>query len=215
MAFWLKRVAEKLNADYFREAAARELDKKGEWPVFGTKLATVERKMAVRIAKRVGHEIEKKGSSKETPYRVLDFGCGPGTTLRGLKQQFGDRVKTVGLVAERTIGCKYGGVDEIIEGMHNLDGKYDFVFSYIGTTAYYPNKAVAITKAIELLDSGGIAALDIGIRVKQAELDEIRGVLARNGIRHFRITKRKSKKYPRLDEVYYLFFKKPAQRPEK
>ena len=215
MVFWRKKRAATGNLGVNKLEAAARLDRMGEWPVFGTQLAMVERIMAVKIAQRVGREIKKRGSSREKPYKVLDLGCGPGTTLEGLKQQFGDRVKTAGLVVERTIGCKYDGVDEVMAGMHNLGGKYDFVFSYIGTTFYHPDKEAIIRKAAELLEPGGIAALDFGeIQLDRTDIARIKEALARQGIRHFRFAERKSKKY--LDIWFYsLFFKKPAKRLEK
>ncbi len=92
----------------------REWDRARKWPCFGDGLREVERNLGVRISEIVKKRVSALPKGKKLS--VMEAGCGPGKALEKLKQLFGERVRTVGLVLEKSPGEAYKGVDRLVEG---------------------------------------------------------------------------------------------------
>lgn len=102
------------------------------------------------------------------PSRCLDFGCGVGRLVVPLARRFG-RVTGVdvslAMMEEAARNCqKYGlaNVDFVQsdDTLSKVEGKYDFIHSYIVLQHISPNRGeMLLRRMIDLLEDDGVAAL--------------------------------------------------------
>jgi ubiquinone/menaquinone biosynthesis C-methylase UbiE len=91
------------------------VDRYKHWTSFYTKIIDIERTIGFPIRTIINKRIVN--FSEKKPFKVLDLGCGGGVALGQLKTQFGAKIKTVGLVLEKTPGEKYKHVDRLLLDM--------------------------------------------------------------------------------------------------
>ncbi len=146
-----------------KEMRARENDKTHRWNLFHTQLREIKHELGFDILKSIEKTINK--FSEKRPFKVFDLGCGGGTALGQLKKKFGTRIKTIGLVLERTPKEKYLNVDRLIVGnVKNVKPRenYNLIYSFQGAIANTRMKTTALQQAISWLKPDGTAVLDLG-----------------------------------------------------
>ena len=186
---------------------AKDLDRGGGWLSFRTPLPIIEHVLGVKIGDRISRAI---GSySQRRPFKVLNVGCGAGTALAELKERFGNKIKTVGAVMEKTPGEKYKGVDRLLVGdikSANPRERYDLVYSYIGAVIHSGLKTTVLDRIISFLKPGGQAIINIGGPgpLQEPLLNEMRTLLDKKGIRDYR--------FARSAAIPTLVFRKPLKR---
>jgi SAM-dependent methyltransferase len=180
-----------LSERHWARLAKKDLLGRQTWPINGTTLENIEWNLGYSFIE----EISKRLSSGKKQVRVLDAGCGVGTTLNNLKQKFGNSVRTVGLTLQKTPGESYSGVDRIIEDrIERVEPKesFDIIFSYSGAHFHSKQKLAAIQRTISLLKVGGDAVIDLATNNLGSgvpERHEIKTLLRANGITQWNLRK--------------------------
>lgn len=150
---------ERLSVDHNRKS-----DRKFSYAWGSSSLEKVQKELKFDISAHIKTAFASARFTSSQPFKVIELGCGKGLALRSLKQQFGDRIKTVGLVLEKTPGFEYEGIDKLHTGelrYLNPHEKYDFIYSEAGSIFNSAVKRTAIEKVIELLKPGGTAVVDV------------------------------------------------------
>jgi len=170
-------------------SALREVikhDRRGDWKFFfRPSLDSLRLRMHVDLEKEVREKVNAAATTGKK-ICVADLGCGAGTALNELKMEFGDKIRTVGLVLARTHGEKYGGVDKLYEGdvsemrMHEV---FDFVFS-APQSAFSRSELprTSLERILKRMRSGGKAMLYLN---QLALPDELKTILVQNGVKKF------------------------------
>jgi SAM-dependent methyltransferase len=160
------------------------IDREKKWGFYNTPLEKVEQNLGVRISRIIGANIKRLGGKRT--FSVLDAGCGSGRALADIKEKFGSKVRTVGIVVKKMPGHSYEGVDRIIEGNFNnakFNEKFDLIFSHYGAHFHTMLLRTALEKTIELLRPGGTAVIHLSEK-KFIDRNMINTVLRVNGIKH-------------------------------
>ncbi|MBN1941118.1 MAG: hypothetical protein JW772_02965 [Candidatus Diapherotrites archaeon] len=109
--------------------------------------------------------------SKVRRMNVFDAGCGKGSFLSHVKNEFGEGVFTEGLALAH---FKSKGIDRLhvghIDKFKLPKRKYDLVVSHAGATFYSFDPLARTGEIIDALKSGGDAFLDYSSRLDLAEL---------------------------------------------
>ncbi len=221
-AFWQritrpesKRAGDRTRSEESKEERSREADRTRGWGTFHTKLRELKRETGFDILNAIKSGIGN--FTEDRPFKVFDLGCGGGIALGQLKKKFGTRIKTVGLVFERTPGQKYNHVDRLIIGnVKKVQPKesYDLIYSFQGAIAHIEMKTTALERVIAWLKPGGTAVLDIGeLHLQDSRLGEIKTLLMQNGIKDYKLDVLRTYRYSRSETpCRVLIFKKPVRK---
>jgi len=203
------RAPERKGEDDFFKPDYRHWDLFSQWPSMDKSIEAVEQNLNYPIRGAIRSRIADY--SEQRPFKVFDLGCGGGVSLKALKDEFGGKIRTVGLVLERTPGEAYAGVDRLIVGDVNEvtpHERYDLIYSVIGATSYTNLKTTAVGKIVSWLRPGGTAVLHMGRAkdVNEEILDEMKTQLRQNGIPEDKWDVQERKGYS------FLYFKKPQRK---
>lgn len=198
----------------------QERDKSAAWSNFRSNLKRVERRLGFKINRHIAKSVA--GSRPGTVFKVFDAGCGAGTALADLKAKFRGKVRTVGLVFEKSPGEKYLGVDRLLEGdINSIEAheQFDLIFSHAGAAYHSPRRLAALKRIIHWLKDGGTAVMQIGDyygpdkKANVGFVDNVATIMAQNGIRDFSFRKLSSGHgYGRKHNFVVLQFRKPQTR---
>lgn len=214
--FGLEKSEQNIRAEAEAQKSYGELDRESRWGYFRTSLSNVENNLQFSITGWIESRI--KNHTPQNPLKILDLGCGAGTVLGELKQIFGDRIRTVGQVLEKSPGEKYQGIDRIAEGpfpQKRLHESFDIIFSHMGSIDYSRLPLQAIEETAKLLKHGGIAIVGLEANSPLSER-AIKTILMQNGIKNPEIYKTSKSivsqgiVIPRAG--YFLRFSKPQLR---
>ncbi|VVC00737.1 Methyltransferase domain protein [uncultured archaeon] len=168
----------------------RVYDREGRWFVFGTPSHAVEEKLGFPLTDYILRQIGSNGFSEKHKFGVLELGCGTAEMAGHLKSRFGENMRYVGQVLERTKGMPYAGVDRLIEGeIRRLAPRenFDLIFSGESSALHHTLlKQTAVEKIMHWLKPGGLAVLDMGCTPDGgAYSNGIKTILLQNGIRDY------------------------------
>lgn len=160
------------------------IDRRGGHIFFRTTLKEIEREFSTSITRMIR---EKITGAKSRQVNVLDLGCGAGTALSQLKEIFGNKIKTTGVLLERKKAEKYRGIDNLIVGdavLIKLKEKFDVIYSHAGPFYSSAQKPALLHNVIQMLAPGGIAVIGVYNwgRLQAKEVEEMLAILKKTGM---------------------------------
>ncbi|MCX6801936.1 MAG: class I SAM-dependent methyltransferase [Candidatus Diapherotrites archaeon] len=180
-----ERFPAKAIGDRLRSAIAGFKDMDSHWDLWGASLGQVNDFCGFDIEAHIRERISNLKPGKI--FKVLDAGCGPGSTLAEIKKKFGNRVKTVGLTVKRSFYSSYDGVDRLITGSItevNPREQFDFIYSFSGAHLMTELKETSIQRTIGWLKPGGTAFITLPLdRMEPDTFRNIQTTLRANGIK--------------------------------
>ena len=200
--------------DRKRLALAREKDRTADWDYFGMSTLDVEKFLDAKLTDIIMERLRNRKSEKTVS--VLDLGCGNGRALFELKRSFGEGIRTVGMVIEKSPNADYAGVDRLMKGPITEiipRESFDVIYSALGSVFHSRLPRTALENVVKWLKPGGTAILHLfrSTADDRIKLNEVVTVLRQNGIVKPELEEievmwpdRKT-----FDRIWILKFKKP------
>ncbi|GEM_PF-2973786 len=193
----IERRPKRAEIEKIKERQRKDRDRHANWGDFRTGLRGIRKNLGFDLLAEAKARIARH--NEKNPLKIFDAGCGAGIALAELKRKFRSKMRTVGLVLEKTPGEKYAGIDRLLVGnilMVEPHENFDIIFSHAGAIWHTNLPTTAIERTVQWLKPGGIAMLEIN----PTYYEEFCTVLRRNGITKWRYNYRA------------LVFRKPARK---